>query len=112
MFGINRAILFVYLLFKLFFMRKKIYASICLLAFVVTTNFSFIHVVAAAKNPWTYENARHLAQRALFGPTEAQVQQLFTAGSAEAAIDVLFPSIAGPDRTAFDAKLLAITSDP
>lgn len=93
-------------------MRKKIYASICLLAFVVTTNFSFIHVVAAAKNPWTYENARHLAQRALFGPTEAQVQQLFTAGSAEAAIDVLFPSIAGPDRTAFDAKLLAITSDP
>ena len=69
-------------------------------------------MVSANASPWTYEKARHLGQRALFGPTEWQVQELFNAGSAVAAVDILFPSENGPDRTAFQAELEAIIADP
>ncbi|MEA3304745.1 MAG: DUF1800 family protein [Patescibacteria group bacterium] len=56
-------------------------------------------------NTWTYEKARHLASKTLFGPNKEIVDQLYNAGSASAAIDIIFPSPDGPDRTEFEQIL-------
>ncbi len=40
---------------------------------------------------WTREKAEHLARRTLLGPTNQMVTNLYNAGSATAAINILFP---------------------
>jgi len=54
---------------------------------------------------WTREKAEHLARKVLFYPTPAKVTELQNAGSATAAVDILFPSETGPDRTQYNADL-------
>ncbi len=58
---------------------------------------------------WTREKAEHLARRVLLYPTPQEVTNLFTAGSATAAVDVLFPSEQGPSRTAYNAAIASFT---
>ncbi len=53
---------------------------------------------------WTRDKAEHLARRTLFFPSKEVIDTLFQAGSATAAVDILFPSVSGPDRTGFDTK--------
>lgn len=59
---------------------------------------------------WTYAKAEHLARRVLFYPTPAEVAELYNAGSAAAAVDILFPSEEGPDRTQYNNELTAFTT--
>lgn len=54
-------------------------------------------------NPWTMEKAEHLAKRALIGSNPTTILNLYNAGSATAAVNLLFPSVDGPDRTAYNA---------
>lgn len=60
--------------------------------------------------PWTLQKAEHLAKRALIWPNSEIIQQLYEAGSAQAAVDILFPSIDGPERTAYNAELAEFKS--
>ena len=53
--------------------------------------------------PWTMEKAEHLAKRALLGVNPDTVKSLYDAGNAQAAVNLLFPSVDGPDRTAYNA---------
>ena len=57
--------------------------------------------------PWTREKAEHLAKKTMFGPTPAFVDQLEAAGSASAAINLLFPTTA-PSTASFDAEMSAL----
>ena len=58
---------------------------------------------------WTREKAEHLARRTLLGPTNQMVTDLYNAGSAVAATNILFPNQNGPDRTAYDAEFAQFT---
>ena len=58
---------------------------------------------------WTREKAEHLARRTLIGPTNQMVTDLYNAGSAVAATNILFPDQNGPDRTTFDAEFAQFT---
>lgn len=97
-------------------MIKKFFSFITLASILVSSNLGFYSVYAVDTNnlnsPWTIEKARHLAKKALFWATETQINQLFAVGSAENAVNVLFPSQAGPSRTAFNTLLSDMTSDP
>ena len=44
--------------------------------------------------PWTREKAAHLARATLFYADPQIVDRLYAAGSAGAAVDILFPSVA------------------
>jgi hypothetical protein len=59
---------------------------------------------------WTRYKAEHLARKALFAATPAMVDALHSAGSAQAAVNLLFPHAQGPDRSAFDAEMAALTA--
>ncbi len=61
-------------------------------------------------SPWTYEKAEQLARKALLGATPTIINQLYQAGSAAAAVDLLFPDAVGPSRASYDAEVTALTS--
>jgi uncharacterized protein (DUF1800 family) len=58
---------------------------------------------------WTREKAEHLARRVLFYPTPQKVDELYTAGSATSAVNILFPDQNGPDRTQYTADMAYFT---
>lgn len=93
---------------------KKIVSSVMI---VILSSVSllqgFLYAVQtnSMSSPWTQEKALHLAQRALIWPSPAIVTQLFQAWSASAAVDILFPSRQGPDRTAFNTLLAQVKSN-
>ena len=97
-------------------MVKKLFSFITLASLLISSNLGFYSVYAVDTNnlssPWTIEKARHLAKKSLFWATESQINQLFAVGSAENAVNVLFPSKTGPSRTAFNTLLSDMTSDP
>ncbi len=59
--------------------------------------------------PWTREKAEHLARKVLFAPISSKIDQLYMAGSADAAVALLFPDANGPDRTGYNAEVTALT---
>lgn len=59
---------------------------------------------------WTRSKAEFLARKTLFGPTQTKIDQLFSAGSASAAVGILFPDQTGPSRTQFDSEMAALTA--
>jgi hypothetical protein len=61
-------------------------------------------------DPWTLDKAAHLANRVYYAATADEIDRLFAAGSARAAVDLVFPDAAGPDRSAFDAELASVVS--
>ncbi len=63
-----------------------------------------------AASPWTREKAEHLARKALIGATPTIIDSLYQAGSATAAVNILFPDAVGPSRTSYDAEVTALTS--
>ncbi len=97
-------------------MIRKTIAFLLLLTFIFS-NIGFIWNTYAidtnsSHTPWTIEKAEHLAKKALFGATQEDIQELFNAGSAENAVNILFPSKEGPDNTSLQTKLNELTSDP
>lgn len=90
---------------------KKFFSTI--ITFVLLSNtlfFSFSENTFALETDWnasnwTYEKARHLASKVLFAPRKDIVDELFQAGSASSAVDILFPSEDWPDRTTFNQTL-------
>ncbi|MDD3144606.1 MAG: DUF1800 family protein [Candidatus Gracilibacteria bacterium] len=94
-------------------MYKKFISFVVILCLIVN-NFMFFKSYASdtngLNNPWTYEKASHLARKTLFGVDGDKVKKLLETGSAEAAVNSLFPSVQGPDRTDFQNKLNSIIS--
>lgn len=71
-------------------------------AFAVETNW--------LSSPWTMEKAEHLARKALFWASPDMVTALYNAGSAQNAVNILFPSTSWPDRTTYTNELNTFTS--
>lgn len=61
-------------------------------------------------NPWTRDKAIHLARSVLFYASPEIIDSLEQAGSAEAAVNILFPNAIGPDRSTYDNLLRDYTS--
>lgn len=77
----------------------------------ISVQFASAVSTNGANTPWTREKAEHLAKKTLFGPTPGLVDQLFVAGSAANAVDILFPASA-PSMTQFDSELAALVASP
>ncbi len=80
------------------------------LIIALLSNYFFIPKLNAvdvnwAANPWTIEKAEHLARRALIWPNPDIIKSLYDAWSSGAAVNILFPSVSGPDRTAYETEL-------
>lgn len=92
---------------------KKFLSSI-LLVLMILGNITFPSISAVNTNglstPWTREKATHLAKSVLLYADSGTINQLVQAGSAEAAINLLFPDAIGPDRTAFNNFLTNYTA--
>lgn len=88
---------------------KKILSMMVLFSiiFQVFSPFLGFSLTSGSSTPWTIQKAEHLAGRALIGATPQMIEKLYQAGSAENAVNILFPSISGPDRTEFYQKLEA-----
>ena len=90
---------------------KKIISTVLLLLLLVTNNIVFVTNAVNTNeqsSPWTIEKAEHLAKKTLYWATKEKVQELFNAWSASAAVNILFPSIQWPDRTAYNIKMQSL----
>lgn len=91
-------------------MYKKAISLITI--FLLLSNNIYFITNAVSTNqsstPWTIEKAEHLAKKTLFWASQQKVNELFNAWNASNAVDILFPSISWPDRTAFDTKMTSI----
>ena len=75
---------------------KKILSMIVLFSIIFQFFFPFLAspLTSGSTTPWTMEKAEHLAGRTLIGATPQMIEKLYQAGSAENAVNILFPSIA------------------
>jgi len=86
---------------------KKILAFIVLFSFL----FHFLFPLSRAletnglSSPWTFEKAQHLAGRALIGATPQMIDSLYNAGSAQNAVNILFPNQNWPNRAQYLQQL-------
>lgn len=71
---------------------KKIFSGLLSITIIVASLFPSFGTIqtAQATETWTIEKAEHLAKRALFAATQDQVLMLYSAGSAENAVNLLF----------------------
>lgn len=60
--------------------------------------------------PWSREKAEHLGRKVLFAPISSKIDELMTAGSATAAVNLLFPDAVGPNRTQYDSEITAFVN--
>lgn len=95
-------------------MVKRVFSALLLIYMGVYSVLSPVMLYAASTNgvasPWTREKAEHLAHKALIGATPTLIDQLFQAGSASAAVNILFPDAIGPNRSSYDTEVTALTS--
>ena len=95
-------------------MVKRVFSAILLIYMGIYSIFSPLLTYAVATNgtssPWTMEKAEHLARKALIGATPTAINQLYQAGSASSAVNLLFPDATGPDRTSYNAEVASLTS--
>ncbi len=91
---------------------KKLSAVLALLALLTQTFIPVAQAVStnSQSSPWTVEKAEHLARKVYFSATPANIAELYQAGSAAAAANIVFSNTTGPDRTQYDAEILALTS--
>lgn len=87
--------------------KKIISALVILLLLQNIVNINFVNAVNTNEQatPWTIEKAEHLAKKALYWATQEKVNELYNAWSANAAVNILFPSINWTDRTSYENKL-------
>ena len=96
---------------NIYTMSKKILSILVLLSLLLNNFFFFVlywYETNWLSSPWTYEKANHLARKTLFWIDWENVKKLYQAGSAEAAVDILFPSKSWPVRTEFENRLSSI----
>lgn len=95
-------------------MVKRVFSSFLLVYMGIYSALSPVMLYAVSTNgvasPWTREKAEHLACKALLGATPTVIDQLYQAGSATAAVNLLFPDAAGPSRSSYDAEVTALTA--
>lgn len=93
-------------------MFRKFLASCLAIVLAATSVLPSAYAVPTdgLASTWTRAKAEQLARKALLSPTPAMIDQLANAPSAQAAVDILFPSQGGPDRTVFEAEMSALTS--
>lgn len=95
---------------------KKIISFCALISLLITTNFWFYQTFAVDTNdqnaPWTMQKARHLAKKALYWATIDDIQNIYDIWNAQSAVNYLFPSKNGPNRSDYENKLNQITTDP
>ncbi len=74
---------------------KKILSFVIILLTLLTNTLSVVVAVPTdgRASPWTREKAAQLAKSTLFNADATIINTLFAAGSASAALDILFPSI-------------------
>jgi hypothetical protein len=91
---------------------KKIIACTVLCIQLLILSMSHLNAINpdVASGVWTREKAAHLARATLFYADTAMIETLYAAGSASAAVDILFPSKEGPDRNQFDAVVTNYTA--
>lgn len=92
-------------------MRK--FLSVLIVLFYILQNILSIAVAVNTDNrasPWTREKAAHLAEITLFNADKTVIDSLFAAGSAIAAVNMIFPNATGPDRTEFNSYITNYTS--
>lgn len=86
---------------------KKFLSALIILS--IFSNFFFPTLNAIETNwlanPWTLQKAKHLASRVLIWPNPDIIKTLYDAWSAQNAVNILFPSVNWPDRSAFLADL-------
>ena len=90
---------------------KKILSVFIVLIYVCSNILSIATAVTTNNqaSPWTREKAAHLAKITLFNADNTIVDSLFAAGSAKAALDIIFPDVNGPDRSAYDTAIANYT---
>ena len=73
---------------------KKFLSFLLVIVYVLVNVFSIARAVNTNEqsSPWTREKAAHLAKITLLNPDKNQIDSLFNAGSATAAIDLIFPN--------------------
>ena len=95
-------------------MVKRVFSVLLLIYMGLYSVLSPVMLLAVSTNgaasPWTREKAEHLARKALIGATPTMIDSLYQAGSATAAVNLLFPDAVGPSRTSYDAEVAALTS--
>jgi len=95
-------------------MVKRVFSAFLLIYMGIYSVLSPVMLSAASTNgvasPWTREKAEHLARKALLGATPTVIDQLYQAGSATAAVNLLFPDAVGPSRSSYDAEVTALTA--
>lgn len=89
-------------------MFRKI-SSFLIIFVLLFSNFSFLKVNAVetswTSSPWTYEKASHLAKKSLFWVNIVDIKNLYNAWNAEAAVNLLFPSVDWPSRDEYNTKM-------
>jgi hypothetical protein len=72
---------------------KKILSALLIFTYLLSNVVSTAIAVNTDEraSPWTREKAAHLAKIALFSADKAKVDSLFAAGSAAAAVNLIFP---------------------
>lgn len=91
---------------------RKLFSLLLLLVYILWCIIGIYSpsVTNSSAAPWTREKALHLAKSTLFNPDTKIVDSLFAAGSASAAVQILFPDAIGPDRSAYTSALTMYTS--
>lgn len=73
---------------------RRIISSIILVAYLLSSFFPtgvFAVTTNGMASPWTRDKAVHLARAVLFDANQSVIDALSQAGSAEAAVNILFP---------------------
>ena len=84
-------------------------------AFVILMH-SFLPAIVFAvttdqkSSPWTIQKAEHLARKVYFSATESKIHTLYNAGSARAAVNIVFPDQIVPSKTLLNLELEALRS--
>lgn len=105
-------LLFIFLSFD--GMVKRVFSGFLLIYMGIYSILFPVMLHAVSTNgtasPWTREKAEHLARKAFIGATPAVIDQLYQAGNATAAVNLIFPDMNGPNRTSYDTEVSMLTS--
>lgn len=76
-------------------MVKRVFSALLLMYMGIYSVVSPVMIYAVSTDgtasPWTHAKAEQLARKALIGATPSAIDSLYQAGSATAAVNLLFP---------------------
>ncbi len=91
---------------------RKILSAIIVTIYLFSNVFTITTALNTDErsNPWTRDKATHLARITLFNADKNTIDTLVAAGSASAAVNLLFPDAVGPDRVSFNTTITNYTA--